>query len=154
MEFSIERTYSEVYGIINMLGEYYKKKLPQKLYNLIETQRDKQYNPTYTLDVAIEEQNIEKKSMAMIMLLHLNYWCETEEERMQIKAILEKNRIEVEEKYNIDNVFKKRIEQNEMIRKKSEEVVVNNQTALVEYKEPFMQKIKRIIYNLFHPNKL
>ena len=59
MEFSIERTYSEVYGIINMLGEYYKKKLPQKLYNLIETQRDKQYNPTYTLDVAIEEQNIE-----------------------------------------------------------------------------------------------
>lgn len=150
MEFSINRTYSEVYGIINMLGEYYKNKLPQKLYNLIEEERDTQYNPKYTLDKNIEEQNIQKRSMAMIMLLHLNYWCETEEEKNQIRAILEKNRVEVAEKYDMNNVFKKRMEQKEMLSQKEEE---EQQTALMEYKEPFMQRIKRLIYNLFHFNK-
>lgn len=153
MEFGIDKTYSEVYGIINMLGEYYKNKLPQKLYNLIENERDKQYTPVYTLERAIENQNIEKRSMAMVMLLHLNYWCETENEKQQIKAILEKNRVEVSEKYNIDNVFKRRIEQNEMLRENQREEV-SEQTALVEYREPFIQKIKRIIYNLFHHNKI
>ena len=43
MNIQVQRTYSEVYGILNMMGKYYIKKIPTKLYQMIEKERDKNY---------------------------------------------------------------------------------------------------------------
>ncbi len=47
----------------------------------------------------------------MIALLHINYWCESKEEKEELNQIFEnnfvKNEREKREKYNSDNIFKK-----------------------------------------------
>jgi len=155
MEAQVKRMYSEVYGILNMMGTYYINKLPKKLYNLVETQKEETYNPQYNLEIGLEKQNITSGALAMIMLFHLNYWCETKEEKEAINKILEKNEKEVSEKYDIAKIFKQKEEQRktEMERMQKEESKKETEKfELVKYNDSFFQKIKRKIYNFFHKN--
>ena len=45
----------------------------------------------YVIEALENETNIMKDSLAMIALFHLNYWCESEEEKKEIEALLEEN---------------------------------------------------------------
>ena len=47
--------YSEVYSVLNILGEKYINALPEKLYVLIEENRDKSYNPTFDLTIPLSK---------------------------------------------------------------------------------------------------
>ena len=47
---NLARAYSEVYEFINVLGNEYKNKIPEKLYLKIETKRDKTYIPKYDIN--------------------------------------------------------------------------------------------------------
>ena len=80
--------YSEVYGVLNMLGSKYIEKLPKQLYQLIDRERNRGYNPVYNAEIDMYKQNITNQALAMIMLFHLNYWCENEQEKEQLKKIL------------------------------------------------------------------
>jgi len=142
MDVGVQRTYSEVYGILNMMGEFYINKLPKKLYSMIETQRAMDYNPQYDINQGLESQNIGRQSLAMIMLIHLDYWSD-EEQKSEIKRILKKNQEEIEEKYSIDKIFERKKENVQEIEK-------TESVELVEYKEPIIQKIRKFIYGIFH----
>lgn len=111
METKTNEIYSEVYSVLNALGDTYIKKLPIKLFNLIKDEKLDTYNPQYNLDLNLEDQNIKKQSLAMIALLHLNYWCESEEEKVELRKIFKENeenhQKELKEKYNYENMFKK-----------------------------------------------
>lgn len=148
MDLQTQRTYSEVYGVLTMLGTSFIAKLPQKLYHLVERQRAKDYTPSYDVTIALEKQNISQQALAMIMLFHLNYWCDTEEDKKALRAILDKNEKEVHEKYDIDNIFKKRQEQAIL---QAEDSTVQS-VALVEYQESFFVKLKKFFFGLFHKN--
>ncbi|MCI8587032.1 MAG: hypothetical protein HFJ49_00275 [Clostridia bacterium] len=130
--------YSEVYSIINTLGKEYANKLPMKLYNIIEENRLEGYNPQYK-SIDLKNQKIKRESLAMIALFYLNYWCDSKEEKQQLKELFNSNeqkyKKEIEEKYDIK--FNKKKEQ------KAEER--ENQTDLIVYKEPIF---KRIIKNI------
>lgn len=143
MDLKTKEIYSEVYEILILLGNRFINKLPEKLFNLIETEKLDSYNPQYNLDRPLEEQNIKDDSIGMIALFYLNYWCETEEERKELKQIFEENEAkyqkELREKYNPENLFlNKQIEN-----KETEEI------SLVEYKKSFFRiiidKIKQIL---------
>jgi len=142
MDVEVRRTYSEVYGILNMMGEFYINKLPKKLYSMIETQRAMDYNPQYDINQGLESQNIGRQSLAMIMLIHLDYWSD-EEQKSEIKRILKKNEEEIEEKYSIDKIFERKKESVQEIEK-------TESVELVEYKETVIQKIRKFIYGIFH----
>ena len=107
-----QEVYSEVYSILNLLGENFIKKLPKSLYEMIKKEKSSSYNPQYSASLKLEEQDIKKESLSMIALFHLNYWCENEEEKEELKRIFseneEKYQAELREKYNPDNIFKKR----------------------------------------------
>ena len=87
--------YSEVYSILKMLGKEYMKKLPKTILKIIIESREENYNPKYDLSIPLKNQDINRKSIAMITLLHYNYWCETQEEKSKLKKMLEEN----DEKY-------------------------------------------------------
>ena len=148
--------YSEVYGVLNMLGSKYIEKLPKQVYQLIDRERNRGYNPVYNAEIDMYKQNITNQALAMIMLFHLNYWCENEQEKEQLKKILNKNQTEVEEKYSIESIFKQRKkteDQKNEIRNEQQNSEKPANTSLVEYKESFIQKIRKVIYNFFHRNK-
>lgn len=111
MSIEDKRMYSQVYGILEMLGEEYIKKIPSKLYNLIKEERLEEYSPKYSIDDDIQKQDISTEAMAIIALMHLNYWCKSQKEKDELRELFKKNEEEYvklqNEKYNPDNLFKK-----------------------------------------------
>ena len=149
MEIQRKEMYSEVYSVLNLLGEKYIKKLPISLINMIKDERKKEYNPKYDLKANLAEQNIRRESLSMIALLHLNYWCESEEEKDSLKELLKNNeeihQAEIREKYNPDNLFKNRIKEEKKLIKEEKE-----QTMLVPVKENFFTRFIKKLKNIFN----
>ena len=109
MNIKTKEIYSEVYQVLNLLGNEYIDKLPTSLINMLREKREINYNPLYTDDIPLNEQNIKKETMSIIVLLYLNYWCKDDNEILEVKNILEENenkyQVELREKYNSDNIF-------------------------------------------------
>ena len=149
MNVQTQEIYSEVYSILNLLGESYIKKLPVSLFNMIKEEKRQDYNPKYDSKINLEQQNMKRETLSMIALFHLNYWCNSDEEKNELKTLFktneEKHQAEIREKYNPDNLFKKRSTQ-------QEEYVVTNEVAMVEYKEPCLKRIFNKIKRMFHIN--
>lgn len=149
MNVQTQEIYSEVYSILNLLGESYIKKLPVSLFNMIKEEKRQDYNPKYDSKINLEQQNMKRETLSMIALFHLNYWCNSDEEKNELKTLFktneEKHQAEIREKYNPDNLFKKRSTQ-------QEEYVVTNEVAMVEYKEPFLKRIFNKIKRMIHIN--
>ena len=85
----------------------------------------------------------------MIALFHLNYWCNSQEEKEKLKALLknneEKHQAEIREKYNPDNLFKNR-KQNVV----NEPETISEPVAMIEYKESIFKRILNKIKDIFH----
>ena len=81
------RTYSEVLGILNMLGEEYINNLPDSLFEFIKSEKDDDYNPIYFIDKSLEEQNICDDALSFITFLNLKYWCDEDEKKVIIKTL-------------------------------------------------------------------
>ena len=81
--------------------------------------------------------------------MYLNYWCDSEEEKNELIEIFNENEIKYQEqsreKYNTDNLFKKKEEN-----KDNAEI---EKVAIVEYKKQnFIQKIIDKIKKIFKKN--
>ncbi len=150
MVITTKEMYSEVYGILKALGEKYINKLPKTVLKVITECKEENYNPEYSMSIPLKEQDINRKSLAMIALLHYNYWCETEEDRVKLKNILEineeKHQKEMKERYSNDKIFNKettKIEEETISEKVDRFVESSNQSTanIVEYKKSFFNKI-------------
>ena len=150
MVITTKEMYSEVYGILQALGENYINKLPKTVLKVITESKEENYNPEYSMSIPLKEQDINRKSLAMIALFHYNYWCETEEERKKFKNMLEtneeKHQKEMQEKYSNDKIFNNattKIEEETISEKVDRFVEVSNQSTanIVEYKQSFFNKI-------------
>ena len=138
--------YSEVYAILNMIEDEYKERVPKNVMDFFEEERDKEYNPIIDVNIPLEKQNLKRKTLVLLAILNLNYWCDSEEEKQEILDSFAKNeelkRIkekELTENYNINNLFKK-IKNNEN----------KTEVSLIEYKKQnFIQKIILKIKSLF-----
>ena len=137
MDIKTKEMYSEVYSILNLLGEPFIKKIPKNIYKIIQDTRSLTYTPIYDENISLNKQQIKRETLSMIALLHLNYWCDTEEEKANLNQMLKQNdykyQNKLKEKYNPDDMFKKQ---------KKKEIVENEDTvAMVEYKKSKFKKI-------------
>ena len=153
METTIKEIYSEVYSILNLLGDKYISKLPNSLYKMIEEKKSETYNPTYNSINNLKNQNIKRESISMIALFHLNYWCNSEKEKQNLRNIFKENEIkhqtELNEKYNTDNLFKNR--KSTPIK---EEIIEEQEKSLTTInKENIFKKIINKIMSFFKRNK-
>lgn len=138
--------YSEVYEILNLLEDEYKNRVPKKVIEFFERERDENYNPIIEIDVPLDKQNLKRETMVLLAILNMNYWCDNADEKQEMLNSFNENEAskklkekELAEKYNPNNLFKK----NEI-----HEVI--EEVAMVEYKEPnFIQKIISKIKRLF-----
>lgn len=149
MNIKTKEIYSEVYQVLNLLGNEYIDKLPTSLINMLKEKREINYNPQYTDDIPLNEQNIRKETMSIIVLLYLNYWCENEKEKLEVKQILKSNedkyQLELTERFNPDNLFKKK---EEIINKK--DTVNANNKEIIEYKkQKWYHQIFERLLNIF-----
>lgn len=129
MDIKTKETYSEVYSVLELLGEDYISKLPSKMYNMIEEERLKEYNPSYSMP--LKNESIKKEALAIIAVLHLNYWCETEEEKSRLNNLFENNytkyQDELRNMYIVNNNEKETEKETEKdINKKEDGNIENN----------------------------
>lgn len=148
MNIRTKEIYSEVNSVLNMLGEKYIFKLPKSLYEMICEEKLNDYNPKYEPNIPLENQKIKRDSIAMIALFHLNYWCDTQEEKDKLKKLYSQNediyREEMKTLYSSNNIFK-----NDTNVAKNNQPVNNQQ--VVEYREEsIFKKVLNKIKKLFH----
>lgn len=134
--------YTEVDAILDLLDSEYTEKVPAKVREFIKANKDTEYIPNIDPNSSLADQDLRKETVSFLTLLQLNYWCESEEEKQEIlRELVNTDKIreeELREKYNPDNIFKDRNNNQEQT------------VAIVEYKEPnFIRRILDKIFNLF-----
>ena len=144
----IKMAYCEVDMILGQMEEEYVNKIPSELRKLFKEQKRMDYSPEIKADIPLADQNLMRKTIAILAMLNLNYWCEDEKEKQDLIQMYSENdrkrEEELREKYNPDNLFKKKdIE--------VEEVTENTESKeLIEYKkENFFKMILRKISSIF-----
>lgn len=134
--------YSEVYEILNLLDKEYREKVPDKVRTFFEEERLKDYIPEIDAETPLTNQNLKRETIVLLAILNLNYWCDTPEEKQEVLDELarnEKEREELLDKYNPDNLFKKR-----------QEDLHTEELSVIEYKKPnFIQRLLSKIASLF-----
>lgn len=141
--------YAEVDAILNVLEDEYAEKIPEKVKKFFAEEKIKDYEPVIDVNVPLTEQNLKKETMVLLAILNLNYWCESENEKQEFLNELAQNeneKKELEEKYNPDNIFKKKQPL------KNEENIQENM-KMIEYKEKtLIRKILDRIMLFFKKN--
>ena len=139
------KAYAEVDKILSLMETKYVERIPVKMREMFKNEKVKDYNPNIDKNIPLDEQNLERKTYAILAMLNLHYWCNAEEKQELLKAYSnndKKREEELREKYNPDNIFKNRIKEPEQA---TEEV-----KALVEYKkENFIKKLINTIKRFF-----
>lgn len=141
--------FSEVYEIFKLMPQELLNKIPQKFYEIIKEERDKEYLPN--IKEPIENQKLKDETIILLGLIYRDFLCsQDEKKRLQEKDardLKEAERIleaELREKYNPDNIFKKNREEIEPS---------NEETAMIEYKEQsFLKRLFEKIKSLFKKN--
>ena len=96
----------------------------------------------------MNEQKLQKKTIDILAMLTLNYWCNSEEEKAELMSMYSDNELkyqeELREKYNPDNLFKNKTRIQENIQENVEE----KQLVVIDDK-PWYKKIFEKIKNMF-----
>lgn len=108
----------EVYIILQSLGDEIICKIPKKVIKFIEENMDKDYWFTIDSSIPIESQDFLEETLGIISLIYRDYICTPEEKKMLI--LQDTNRIKeteklLNEKYNNDNLFNKKVPKKETI---------------------------------------
>lgn len=112
MNIETRQAYSEVNKFLELIGEEMTNKIPLKLRNFFKREMDQNYIPTINKNIPIKEQNLKRKTIAIIAGLNLQYWCKEDrkQELLEIYSNNEKKyQEELLEKYNPDDIFKRSI---------------------------------------------
>lgn len=142
MENNLRKAYSEIYEILNLMESEYTDKVPDKLKKLIISEKDNSFKPNIKIDIPLENQNLQKETLTILAILYLNYWYESEQEKQELIKLFDGADRQKQEKYSIDNIFKKR-------QKVTNTIEENSDTSLIEYKENFFLKLINKVKRLF-----
>ena len=107
-------SYYELVAILDHMEEKYRAKIPPTLFSFFEENRTE--NSSFHLDFSSPlEDQISDETVALLAMLTLNYWCDTDEEKKQLLKMFSENDLIYQERlknqYSIENVFQQKIEE-------------------------------------------
>lgn len=136
---------AEIDEILRYLPKEQVEKIPAKLREFFKKVKKEDYVSKIDPYKLLDEQELLPKTEILLTVLYRNYWC-SEEERIELDKILvendKKHEEELREKYNPDNIFKKK--------EKDEEIKEVEETSLAVYdNRMWYQKAFEFISNIF-----
>ena len=81
----LSKIYSEVYAVLNVLGNEYINKIPSTIYQYIVDEKDNSVQMCYDVNKTIDEQKISEETLMFISYLNLQYWCSEDEKQELLK---------------------------------------------------------------------
>lgn len=149
MKREYEEAFVEVDEIIKLMPVDISSKIPLKFRQVISENKAKDY--IVKIQEPLENQKLKQETIAILGLIYRDFLCTPEErEKLQLRDAEELKRIEIEiqEQYDINNVFEKRK------RRTKVEEYDDNQTDMIVYKEPgFIKRFFNLIKGIFKKNK-
>lgn len=138
MKNNTKDAYAEVLSILELLDEEQKNKIPKKLKEFLENNKNQDYQVNIAPNIPLEEQDLLQKTVDILAMLKLNYWCANEEEEKDFLGLLNENekkyQEELRKKYNPDNLFKD---------KEAKTVIhAHEELSIVKYKKNIFTRIK------------
>lgn len=131
--------------VLNYLSTENLKKIPEEIRNGIKEQKDKEYIWKYDESKSLKEQELARRTVAMLSYLNMEYLLNNEQREYlnKIHRIneqkLEKERQNIYNQYGLFNNKKSTTKQ---------EDISNESVAMVEYKESILKKILKKIKNM------
>lgn len=139
--------YAEIDSFIELLPKEEKEKIPSKLKQYFKAEKDKETTKKLSMDIPIEEQNLQEETWNLIAMIYLKYLCEDEKEKKELEQIYDENekkyREEMKEKYNPEKILENRGKKN-IVQQEEKNLPIKVQ------KESIIQKIIKFINKLFH----
>lgn len=129
--------YAELDEILSLMSREYIDKIPLKFRDFLSREKDTNYIKKIDVNKPLEEQNLQRKTLVLLAVLRLNYWCENEEEKQEFLKELGDNQKEQIEKYSTDRIFDS--DNNNKQIKNDSIIVYQNKTFI----EIVLEKIKK-----------
>lgn len=151
MDIDQTEAYREVLVILDNMEDEYKNKVPQELINFFKRNEAKEYVFKLDNSIPLTEQKIKEKTLSLLAILNLNYWCSTDERKELIKKYSDnerKFREEVDIKYHVDELLRKY----DIKHKDIEEKATIDNKVPVKYKESLLQRLINKIKKIFTKN--
>ena len=148
MEEFNKRAISEVIEILNHTDKEIVEKIPQKFINFLFENADNDYKPNINFYDDDWKNSVQDDTQAILALIYRDYIVSDDERKELLKEEQEdklKREKELQEKYNPDNLFKK---------KTVEIQTQNNEVQLVKVNETsWFKKVLNKIFSFFGRNK-
>ena len=148
MKQEYNEAFTEVNEIIKMMPDELVNKIPSKFREMLEDERDKEYNPN--IQEPLEKCKLKNETIMILGLIYRDFLCSQDEKRrLQEKDARELQEIqkaiedEIRQKYNPDDLFKKKNGNN------NEHQNFEETAIAVAQKEKWYKKIFNIIKGLF-----
>lgn len=148
MENNLSKAYAELLLIFSYMDQIYVNMIPKKLLELFNEKKDKNYQPKINPNISLSEQNLQRKTLALLAMINLNYWCKDENKRKDMLKMYAENdkkkEKELREIYNTDNIFKKQknvIKEDNIKQENTELIVYKGQNKIMR----LLNKIKRFL---------
>ena len=139
MEKKYAKAYTEVLELLKHIPKEEYNRIPETEIQFYENNCDKNYKFIYDETVELKDQKISKEANAVIIAMYMNYFA-NEKQKEIIDEVLKQNSInqekEKKEKYNTENIFKEKNQENLPIQ-------------VSEKKENIIKRIINIIKGLF-----
>ena len=146
MNRAYEEAFVEVDEILKMMPIDLISKIPMKFRQIISENKAKDYK--VEIKEPLEEEKLKEETVVILGLIYRDFLASPDErEELQLKDAEELKRIELEmqQQYDIDNVFKKR----------KNALDDTASTDLIVYKEQgFLKKLFNVIKGIFKKNKI
>lgn len=112
-----KEAYVEVLEVLKHMDKKYVSKIPLELREFFERNASREYKFYISKETPIKEYALKKTTINILAMLNINYWCESEEHKQELLKKYYENDIKKQEelnnKYNVDNLFKERNKQSE-----------------------------------------
>ena len=128
-------------------------KIPKKFIAFLKEIASKNYIFKYDNTKSLEEQEIQPKTKGLLALIYKDFLCDPQEKQEyinHISLVTEKIEQRKREKYNPDNIFNNKKNDN-IQENNNEDISIGMQ--IVEYKEPVLKRIVNKILEFLHLKK-
>ena len=146
MEDKYPKAYKEVIEVLKFVPNESVNKIPKEMLEMFKNKMDKNYNFSVDINKNFEEQILLEETKAILANIFRDYWATPQEkEKIIAKEKLDMQKIEKEklQKYNPDNLFKKKAVVSNRVEN------TTNLPAEIK-KEYFYKKILNFLKKIFH----
>ncbi len=139
---------TEILEILKNVDNELIEKLPQKFKDFLQENKSETYNPQFDYMKDLKDLKLKEETKNLLGIMYMNYWSEPEE-RKEYEKLLNENQIkynlEIKQKYNPDNLFKKQMSNKGV----SAEEKITKDAQLIKYNESLFRKIWNKILSIF-----